>query len=236
MSREDFYRALRQAERFLRRRTLVSTGSPSFHPGMLTGQMPQTALWLCPGSVEAYRPSDFEDQAPEVQARLRSEVEEFRDLASQMTFPPTPEEAQRGQTLLDSIVSTAREIVLSEWTESVHAVIEQAEAWCATREWPSRRYETNLEERLLGDYTLPKLLFQVVDARIELMPAARFVPGASGMMELRLVPSYDAVRIVRGLTGWWVRLEEGETADAVKTLTWNEHGFEEAVGWLRLQG
>ena len=115
-------------------------------------------------------------------------------------------------------------------------MIEQAETWCSTREWPSRRYQTNLYERLLGDYALPKLLFQVVDARIELKPVARFVVGAIGMCELSVVPSYESVTMTRSMGGWKIRLETGKTFDTVKVLTWDEGGLAEAVDWLRLRG
>ena len=54
----------------------------------------------------------------------------------------------------------------------------------------------------MGQYTVPRLLIQATAGRLLLDPVARYVPGAMGVVDLYVLPSYDAAMISRTDDGW----------------------------------
>jgi hypothetical protein len=238
MAREDFYRDLSRAWGWLHGSSLVSADSARVNASLLTKQLSRIDLWLSPGNTQEYRQCDFEDLPPETRQELDEAVVQFRELASQVApdQPATDGQYREGRKRFESVVTVVRRIVLKDWALSVEAIVAEAEAWCEKRQWPARRYVTGLRERLLGDYELPRLLFDANGIRIELKPIARFVVGAVGLCDLSVLPSYESLRVIRSMDGWKIRFEAGKTYDTVKVLAWDEAAFAEAVEWVRSRG
>ena len=68
---------------------------------------------------------------------------------------------------------------------------------------------------------------------IVLNPVARFVPGALGVVDLTLVPSYHFLSIPRKKDGWHLQMDPGRNGGLPVSKDWNENSFVEAVTWLR---
>ncbi len=94
------------------------------------------------------------------------------------------------------------EQVRDEWIAAVDALLRDAEAWSRKQDWAVRRDPKTITEDRLGQYTVPRLLIHGVEGRLLLDPVARFVVGATGLIDFCVLPSYDAVAIVRTETGW----------------------------------
>jgi hypothetical protein len=98
------------------------------------------------------------------------------------------------------------EAVRDEWVRDVNALVDQVEAWCRAKDWPTRRIEKRIEESKIGEYVVPALLFQVDLLKLMLEPAARFASGCNGVVDLYVMPGYDyPLRIVH-INGCWVAL------------------------------
>jgi hypothetical protein len=96
--------------------------------------------------------------------------------------------------------------VRDEWVRDVNALVEQVEAWCRAKDWPTRRIDKRIQESKIGEYVVPALLFQVDLLKLMFEPGARFAGGCDGVVDVYEMPGYDyPLRIVR-INGCWVAL------------------------------
>ena len=92
--------------------------------------------------------------------------------------------------------------VRDEWIAAVEQLVGDAEVWACKQDWAVRREAKSIREDRLGQYTVPRLLIHATAGRLLLDPVARYVPGAMGVVDLYVLPSYDAVMISRADDGW----------------------------------
>jgi hypothetical protein len=60
-----------------------------------------------------------------------------------------------------------------------------------------------MAEKGVGRYEVPVLVLEREDAEISLVPVARQVPGADGLVDLFRMPAYDAVASLSLEEGQW---------------------------------
>jgi hypothetical protein len=120
------------------------------------------------------------------------------------------------------------EQVRDEWVAAVEQLVGDAEGWARTQGWATRREPKAMTEDRLGQYAAPRLLIHSPDGRLLLDPIARYVPGALGVVEFCVLPSYDAMRIARSDEGW--RLYSDRAADVSRP--WSEPVFLETARQL----
>ena len=85
------------------------------------------------------------------------------------------------------------EQIRDDWVRTVERLVADVESWCRARDWPTRRIEKRIEEKRLGEYAVPALVFQVTFVKLMLEPIARFVSEALGLVDLYVMPQYDNV-------------------------------------------
>jgi hypothetical protein len=238
MARERFFQDLRRAWGFLHQRPRVEATSPSLNVAVLSRDVRNLDLWASPKNVEEYRSEDFADLDEPLRADLDRAVADFRSVARSVSPEAalTDDQFRSASEPFERLALIVRTIILSDWETSVTSVVQEGSTWCKELGWPDRFYEKELTESLLGTYRMPQLLFQAEGILIELNPVARFVPGALGLIELRVVPSYDTVKMTRSRDGWRIHLTEGMDVNSVRVIPWEKPGFEKAVLWLRKQG
>jgi hypothetical protein len=117
------------------------------------------------------------------------------------------------------------EQVRDEWVAAVEGFVRDVESWCAKQDWAVRRDPKRIEEDRLGAYVVPRLLIHTPAGRLVLEPVARYVPGALGVVDLTIMPSYDSLMISRTDAGW--QLHSGGPDEAPRP--WSEQTFAEAV-------
>lgn len=115
--------------------------------------------------------------------------------------------------------------VRDEWIAAVEQLVGDAEVWARNQDWAVRRDAKSIREDRLGQYTVPRLLIHATDGRLLLDPVARYVPGATGVVDLYVLPSYDAVMISRADDGW--RLHPMDADDVPQH--WSEETFVHTV-------
>jgi hypothetical protein len=106
------------------------------------------------------------------------------------------------QTVLPTKAVDNWEGIRDEWVASVEQLVGDAEIWAGKQDWAVRREAKSIREDRLGQYTVPRLLIQATAGRLLLDPVARYVPGVLGVVDLYVLPSYDAVMISRADDGW----------------------------------
>jgi hypothetical protein len=100
--------------------------------------------------------------------------------------------------------------VRDEWIAAVQQLIQEVESWAQKQGWAVRREPKKVEEFRIGTYEVPQLLIQLPAGRFLLDPVARFVTGADGLIDLYVLPSYDAVMISRNQDGWFLHPSDQE--------------------------
>src|SRR5437762_11728992 len=93
--------------------------------------------------------------------------------------------------------------VRDEWVRAVEELVSNVEAWCKARDWPTRRIEKRMEESRIGGYVVPALLIQADLVKLMLEPAARFVSGAEGVLDLYRMPQYGETASILRRDGKW---------------------------------
>jgi len=229
MSRDEFYDDVRRVYG-LAFPAEVETNGPRLNADDLHRRLQRSHIWLTPKTVEAYRPEDFADLHGDRQAELKRVVETFRIAASAVApnAPPTDELLRAAAAAYETLLSITRRLAREEWVAEVDRRLTEAEGWCASRQWLARKKPTVVKDNFLGAFEAPHLHISAFDNHFLLSPVARFAPGASGLLELALLPSYESVLVVRSGARWHIQpVEEGG-----RRRLWSESAFVDTLTQL----
>jgi hypothetical protein len=107
-----------------------------------------------------------------------------------------------------------------EWVERVDQVIQQAEDLAVAKDWATARNERTLNERGLGQYTVPLLRIRLPLGEVHVIPIARNVIGADGRIDIEAFPTTDRVKLI-----WRGRDWEIYSDTNVRLPAWNAETF-----------
>lgn len=228
MAQEDFlkqlWRAVRQAS------PTVTADSDSVDASAIERRLAATDLWLTPKIVDGYDPADFSEWPPTARAELSAAVEGFVRVATDV--PPartaSPEERAAGAEWFGRILDVVGPIIRDAWVSAIEALVAEAERWCRTRDWPTRRYPKVIAEPLIGRYDTAQLLVHIPEGRFMLSPVSRFVAGGTGLIDLYAMPTLGGRSVVRRDAGWVIL--SGSARGEPKR--WSEAAFEHAILFL----
>lgn len=79
------------------------------------------------------------------------------------------------------------------WLERIRKLVETVKGWADQLDWATRFVDKEMEDAEIGNYSAPGLLLQKETVRLFLEPVARAAPGAEGVADLYLMPSYDDI-------------------------------------------
>jgi hypothetical protein len=254
MAREEFFQSVREAVRFAA--PTVDIYNVYTDPKALAKVLRRTAQWLNPNSVKGFQPQDYKDLPPAQQQELTDAVAAFlelaerfvrspavatfeviggffrlNDLAAEVTDHPsmfyTAREPRKALPHFLRIIKIVQELIRAEWLGAVNKLVGDAEVWSASRHWITKRDDKEIAEDFLGTYVAPRLLIAKNASRLVLEPVARFVPGATGLADFAVLPSYDSVLISRTNHQWHVSPGEGH-----KPRPWSEATFQDLANRL----
>lgn len=117
--------------------------------------------------------------------------------------------------------SLAEEQRRREWVEHIAQVIQQAEGWAAARDWATARTERTLNERGLGQYTVPLLRIRLPLGEVHVIPVARNIIGADGRIDMEAFPTTDRVKLIRRGRDWEIYSDSNARLPAA----WNAETF-----------
>ncbi len=99
--------------------------------------------------------------------------------------------------------------VLQEWKQLVENLIQEIARWSKAEGWSVDRQPVELNESKLGTYEVPSLVIDTPNGRLMVKPAARYVFGADGRVDLYSWPSLNKLLIVRTNEEWKLRTASG---------------------------
>ena len=89
------------------------------------------------------------------------------------------------------------------WLDCLNTLVASVQEWSASSGWRGRLTSKHLAEKGLGRYEVPVLVLDRDDVEVALVPVARQVPGADGLVDLFRMPAYDAVASLYLEEGLW---------------------------------
>ena len=86
----------------------------------------------------------------------------------------------------------------------VDALVEQVREWVEPHEWVTKEYPKKMRDIDLQIYPISALFLQRGPVRVLLDPVAYDVPGAEGVVDLYLMPTYDDMASLYFEKGRWM--------------------------------
>jgi hypothetical protein len=99
-----------------------------------------------------------------------------------------------------------KERLRGEWLARLSELVETVRGWAEELDWSTRRIETRMDDREIGDYKAPALIIQKETVRAILEPIGRSAPGVAGVVDFYIMPAYDDIaRLTFYDDAWHVR-------------------------------
>jgi hypothetical protein len=86
-----------------------------------------------------------------------------------------------------------KERLRDEWLARLSDLVETVRGWAEELDWSTRRIETKMDDREIGDYKAPALLIQKETVRAILQPIGRSAPDVAGVVDFYIMPAYDDI-------------------------------------------
>jgi hypothetical protein len=90
-----------------------------------------------------------------------------------------------------------------QFRNRVAALVEQVRGWVEPHEWVTKAYTKKIRDADNQVYLVQALLLQKGPTRVLLDPVAYDVPGAEGVVDLYLMPTYDDLASLYFEQGTW---------------------------------
>ena len=91
-----------------------------------------------------------------------------------------------------------------QFQERVVALVNQVREWAEPHEWVTKPYPKRMRDENREIFEVPALFLQKGPVRVLLDPLAYDVPGAEGVVDLYLMPTYDDLASLYFEGGGWV--------------------------------
>ena len=91
-----------------------------------------------------------------------------------------------------------------QFQKRVEALVEQVREWVEPHEWVTKPYPKKMRDVDRQIFEIPALFLQKGPTRVLLDPIAYDVPGAEGVVDLYLMPTYDDLASLYFEGGEWV--------------------------------
>jgi len=120
-----------------------------------------------------------------------------------------------------------------EFKKRVESLVERVCEWVEPHEWVTKPYPKKLRDDESQLYELPALFLQKGATRVLLDPIAYDVPGAEGVVDIYLMPTYDDMATLYFEQGAWTIHytfpQEGQSADTAQVLPLREETLNQVL-------
>jgi hypothetical protein len=90
---------------------------------------------------------------------------------------------------------------VDDWLELLKGLLDNVKAWAEAAGWETRLTSRDVNEKGFVRYEVPVLVLDRDEAEVSLVPVARKVPGADGLVDL--MPDFDDVASLYREEGQW---------------------------------
>jgi hypothetical protein len=91
-----------------------------------------------------------------------------------------------------------------QFQKRVEALVKQVREWVEPHEWVTKQYPKKMRDADRQIFEIPALFLQKGPTRVLLDPVAYDVPGAEGVVDLYLMPTYDDMASLYFESSGWV--------------------------------
>src|SRR5205823_6794674 len=109
--------------------------------------------------------------------------------------PATEEQRRAAWSHYREIVAIVQRLVIDEWETEVFRLATEAESWCHKEGWLTKMKKKKLKDKFLNEYEVAQLLIHTTESQLLLDPITRFAVGASGLLDLFVLPSCESVMV-----------------------------------------
>lgn len=109
----------------------------------------------------------------------------------------------------------------SQFQKRVKALVKLVTEWAERHEWITKPYPKKMRDVDQQVFEIPALFLQKGPIRVLLDPVAYDVPGAEGVVDLYLMPTYDDMASLYFENGEWV-IHYPLPPEAIETQSANE--------------
>ncbi len=111
---------------------------------------------------------------------------------------------------------------VDDWLELLGGLVDNIKAWAEAAGWETRLTGRDVNEKGVVRYEVPVLVLNRDEAEVSLVPVARKVPGADGLVDFYLMPDFDDVASLYREKGQWFfhyafHLDPMETHSVIET-------------------
>ena len=92
---------------------------------------------------------------------------------------------------------------VDDWLELLNGLIDNVKAWAEAAGWETRLTGRDVKGKGVVHYEVPVLVLDRDEAEVSLVPVARKVPGADGLVDFYLMPDFDDVASLYQEKGQW---------------------------------
>jgi hypothetical protein len=164
---------------------------------------------------------------------LSEAVARFRGIAREVPpdAPVSIEELAIARPAFLTLIERLGEIVRQQWQSELSTKFGEVEAFCEQHNLRSfRESKPAGRERILGEYNVDWLHFQIGEHIFVLEPKGRFLPGAMGLVDIYDTTTGECISIYRrGENVWFIHAED---VGGTGPLPWDIVNFERALGQL----
>jgi hypothetical protein len=108
-----------------------------------------------------------------------------------------------------------------QWVARVDALINQIDQWATGQGWATARTERTVNERFLGQYTVPLLRVRLPDGEVHVIPVALQVVGTDGRIDIEAFPSLNRVKLIGRDNQWEIYTD----SNVPLRQAWNSETF-----------
>ncbi|MDR3636003.1 MAG: hypothetical protein P4L84_19530 [Isosphaeraceae bacterium] len=92
---------------------------------------------------------------------------------------------------------------VDDWLELLKDLVDRVKAWAEAAGWETRLTGRDVNEREGVRYEVPVLVLDRDEAEVSLVPVARKVPGADGLVDFYVMPDFEDVASLYREEGHW---------------------------------
>jgi len=92
---------------------------------------------------------------------------------------------------------------VDDWLELLKGLVDNVKAWAEAAGWETRLTSRDVKEKGVVRYEAPVLVLDRDETEVSLVPVARMVPGADGLVDFYVMPDFDDVASLYREEGQW---------------------------------
>jgi hypothetical protein len=92
---------------------------------------------------------------------------------------------------------------VDDWLELLNDLVDNVKAWAEAAGWETRLTSRDVNEKGVVRYEVPVLVLDRDETEVSLVPVARKVPGAAGLVDFYVMPDFNDVASLYREEGQW---------------------------------